>query len=67
MDEQAIIKAIHEVDKKIDLLTEKVEGSFNTRLKVHEKRIQQLETNQRWVVIAVLGSVLTAILNLVLK
>lgn len=37
------------------------------QLKDHDRRIGQLEANQRWLVLAVIGSVITALFNVILK
>ncbi len=65
--EKELLQAIHNVDKKVEKLEIKIDDSVNGRFKDNERRIDQLEKNQRWVVLAVIGSVLTALLNIVLK
>ncbi len=65
--EKELLTAIHKVEKKVDILETKIDDSVNGRFKDNERRIDQLEKNQRWVVLAVIGSVLTALLNIVLK
>lgn len=65
--EKELLQAIHNVDKKVEKLETKIDEFVNGRFKDNERRIDQLEKNQRWVVLAVIGSVLTALLNIVLK
>ncbi len=65
--EQELLKAIHEVDKKVEKLETKIDESVQGRFKDHDRRISQLETNQRWVVISILSMVILAVLNLVIR
>ena len=41
--------------------------NIDERFKTHDKRINSLETNQRWFILAVLGMIINAIMQLVLK
>ena len=59
----ASIKTKIEMQPKID--DEKHVG-FESKLSRHTERIDKLETNQRWVVLAVITSVIGALLQLVL-
>lgn len=67
MEDNRVLTEIHKLDKKIDVLTERVEGTFNTRLKEHDNRINKLETNQRWVVLGIVAAVIGELLKTVLK
>ncbi len=40
---------------------------YDGRFKEHDRRISGLENNQRWLVLAVIGSLLTAVMNIILK
>ena len=62
--EVSSIKKQIEMQPKID---KELHNSIDGRLNGQENRIKRLEDNQRWVVIAVIGTVLNALLQLVLK
>ena len=62
--EVSSIKKQIEMQPKID---KELHKSIDGRLNGQENRIKRLEDNQRWVVIAVIGTVLNALLQLVLK
>ena len=66
-NERGILDAIHELDNKVTKLETKIEDAVSGRFKDNERRIGNLETNQRWVVISIIGIVLTAVMNLILK
>jgi hypothetical protein len=66
-NEREILDAIHELDNKVTKLETKIDDSVSGRFKDNERRIGNLETNQRWVVISIIGIVLTAVMNLILK
>lgn len=40
---------------------------YDGRFKEHDRRISGLENNQRWLVLAVIGSLLTAVMKIILK
>lgn len=42
------------------------EKNINQKFDTHEERIKNLESNQKWVVIAILGIVINAVMQLVL-
>lgn len=69
--ERELLDAIHKVDKnmssKLIELETKIDDSISGRFKDNERRITKLEENQRWVVIAIIGSVITAIMGFILK
>ena len=62
--EVSSIKKQIEMQPKID---KELHKSIDGRLNGQESRIKRLEDNQRWVVIAVIGTVLNALLQLVLR
>jgi hypothetical protein len=66
-NEREILDAIHELDNKVTKLETKIDDSVSGRFKDNERRIGNLETNQRWVVISIIGIVLSAVMNLILK
>lgn len=69
--ERELLDAIHKVDKnmssKLIELETKIDDSISGRFKDNERRITKLEENQRWVVIAIIGSVITALMGFILK
>lgn len=65
--ERELLNAIHGVDKKVVELETKIDDAISGRFKDLERRTKNLEVNQRWLVLAILGSVLTAIMNVILK
>lgn len=69
MDEKEIelLNAIHKVDKRVVNLESKIDNSVNGRFKENERRITNLEDNQRWVSLAVIGACIAAIMSLILK
>lgn len=69
MDEKEIelLNAIHKVDKRVVNLESKIDNSVNGRFKENERRIANLEDNQRWVSLAVIGACIAAIMSLILK
>lgn len=62
-----LLSAIHEVKEDVRELRTKIDESVNGRFKDNERRIHSLETNQRWLVLGVLGAVLGALMNVILK
>ena len=48
---------------KID---EQKEKNINQKFETHDERIKNLEANQKWVVIAILGIVINAVMQLLL-
>ncbi|MEG0327735.1 MAG: hypothetical protein RR565_04675 [Erysipelothrix sp.] len=69
MDEKELelLDAIHKVDKRVVNLESKIDNSVNGRFKENERRITNLEDNQRWVSLAVIGACIAAIMSLILK
>lgn len=48
--------------------TEKAKQEYlEEKIKIANKRIDALESNQKWVVITIIGAILGAILNLIIK
>ena len=70
-NEREIIKAIHELDKNFDTrlgkLETKIYENINGGFKDNERRIGKLEDNQRWLVMAVLGAIVAALMQIVIK
>lgn len=64
-NETKLLNAIHNVEKKVVGLETKLDESVNGRFKDNERRISQLESNQRWVVLAVIGSVIAAVMSII--
>ena len=54
------IKSRPEVDKAIH-------KAVDDRIEQTERRIKQLEDNQRWIIIAILGTLINAMMQLVLR
>ena len=48
--------------------TEKAKQEYlEEKIKVANKRIDALESNQRWLVVTIIGAIIGAILNLIIK
>ena len=62
--EVSSIKKQIEMQPRID---NELHKAIDGRINGQENRIKRLEDNQRWVVIAVIGTVLNALLQLVLR
>ena len=62
-----LLTAIHEVKEDVRELRTKLDDSVNGRFIDNERRIHALEANQRWIVLAVLGAVLGALINVILN
>ncbi len=62
-----VTDAISDVNTKVSALETKIDDSVSGRFKDNERRIALLESNQRWVVMAIIGSVVLAVLNLVIR
>ena len=71
-----IDKNINEMKLQINSIETKLQGhdkldeskavNIEEKFKGHDKRITSLETNQRWVVLAVLGVIVNAVMQLIL-
>lgn len=61
-----LLTAIHEVKEDVRELRTKIDDSVNGRFKDNERRIDRLESNDRWLMLAVLGAVIGAIMKAVL-
>jgi hypothetical protein len=66
-NERELLEAIHDVKLQVTKLETKIDDTVSGRFKDNERRIGNLETNQRWVVISIIGIVLSAVMNLILK
>lgn len=64
--ELELLDAIHKVDKRVVNLESKIDDSVNGRFKDNERRLTKLEDNQRWLVLAIVSSIVGAIMKLVL-
>ena len=64
--EKSLLAAIHEVDKKVGKLEATIDKAVEGRFKDHERRIGNVENNQRWVIYAIIGVVISAILNVII-
>ena len=61
---------VSSIKKQIDMqprIDNELHKAIDGRINGQENRIKRLEDNQRWVVIAVIGTVLNALLQLVLR
>lgn len=64
---QAMKKMENKFDSKFASLEATVSDGVNGRFKDNERRITNLETNQKWVVLGILGAVLGALMSMILK
>ena len=64
-NERKLLDAIHNVEKRVVSLETKIDDSVTNRFNDNERRITALESNQRWVVLAVIGSVIAAIMSVI--
>ncbi len=62
--EIAVVKENMKMQPQIDAELHK---AIDQRICNGEKRIKQLEDNQRWIIIAVFGAVINALMQLILK
>lgn len=68
-DLSEVKQQISGIKKQIEMqpqIDDQKHASFESKLSRNTERIDKLETNQRWVVLAVIASVLGALLQLVL-
>ena len=69
--ETELLKGFYRLEKTTEVrfakLETKIDESVNGRFKENERRIENLESNQKWIVIIVLGAIVTAVMNMVLK
>lgn len=56
-----LLKAIHKVENRVVGLETKIDDSVTGRFKDNERRIQNLEKNQNWVALTILGIVIAQI------
>ncbi len=65
-----LVEKVTRIDERLarqPLIEEQKDKNIDQRFEVHETKIKALETNQRWVVVAILGVVLNAIVQLIFK
>lgn len=62
-----LLEAIHEVKEEVGILKSKIDDSVNGRFKDNERRLDNIEANQRWMGLAVLGAVIAAVMKLIFK
>ena len=63
-----IIDNMHTIDKKVTEIKTKLEYTeklLNEKINNHDERIDKLENNQRWVVIVIVGYVITQLIGLI--
>lgn len=69
-NERELLTAIHDLDKnvekRISRLETKIDDSIIGRFKDNERRIGKLEDNQRWLVLAIVGSIIASIMKLIM-
>lgn len=63
--ETRLLNAIHQVDKKVTALETKIDNSVKGQFKDHNRRITNLENNQRWFALAIILWVITELLYLI--
>lgn len=64
---QAMQKMENKFDTKFASLEATVGEGINGRFKDNERRIVNLENNQKWLIVAVMGAVLGAVMKLIFK
>lgn len=69
--EKELLKAIHTLDKNVEAritkLEIKIDDGITGRFKDNERRITNLEANQNKVIWSIIGTVLLAVMSLILK
>lgn len=63
-----IITEVHKIDKNVTEIKTKLEYTeklLNEKINNHDERIGKLENNQRWVVIVIVGYVITLLMGLI--
>lgn len=63
-----IINNVHDINvslAEIKIKLESTEKLLNEKISNHDKRIDKLENNQRWVVITIVGYVITQLIGLI--
>lgn len=64
-----LVEKVTRIEEKLvnqPKIDEQKEKNINQKFETHEDRIKNLESNQKWVVIAILGIVINALMQLVL-
>lgn len=64
---QAMQKMENKFDSKFASLEATVSEGINGRFRDNERRIGNLESNQKWTVLAILAAVIAAVMNLIMK
>jgi hypothetical protein len=62
-----LLTEVHKIDKTVTEIKTKLEYTeklLTEKIDNHDERIDKLETNQRWVVILIMGYVITNLLGL---
>lgn len=65
-----LVEKVTRIDERLSrqpLIDDQKEKNIKQRFDDHDRRIVGLETNQKWVVIAILGMVINAIAQLIIK
>lgn len=62
-----VLEVVNEVKLDVRELKTTVEKSVESRFRDHDRRIGNLELNQRWVVLAVIGGCITALMSLIIR
>lgn len=63
-----LINEVHKIDKNVTEIKTKLEYTeklLNEKINNHDERIDKLENNQRWVVIVIIGYVITQVIGLI--
>lgn len=64
-----VVEKVTRIEERLSshyLIDEQKEKNINQKFETHEERIKNLEANQKWVVIAILGIVINAVMQLLL-
>ena len=65
-----VVEKVTRIEERLSsyyLIDEQKEKNINQKFETHEERIKNLEANQKWVVIAILGIVINAVMQLLLN
>lgn len=65
-----LVEKVTRIDERLarqPLIEEQKDKNIDQRFETHDTKIKNLEMNQRWVVVAILGVVLNAIVQLIFK
>lgn len=64
-ENRKLLDAIHNVEKRVIKLETKIDDSVKDRFEETDRRISALENNQRWLVLAIVGSVIASLMKLI--